>query len=94
MNKPPARTPAARPTRRAFLGNTAAAAGLLALALLGMMADLMVSLNKRQDYEIPAALHFEDHSISQPHTASLGATGRLERMGAGDRSSSAAVARP
>ncbi len=38
--------------------NTLALLGLgVVLALIGMIADLMVSLNKRQDYEIPATTH-------------------------------------
>ena len=38
--------------------NTLAILGLgLTLAIVGMIADLMVSLNKRQDYEMPATLH-------------------------------------
>jgi glycosyltransferase involved in cell wall biosynthesis len=37
--------------------NTLALLGLgLTLAIVGMIADLMVSLNKRQDYEMPATL--------------------------------------
>ena len=37
--------------------NTLAILGLgLTLAIVGMIADLMVSLNKRQDYEMPAAV--------------------------------------
>ncbi len=41
--------------------NTLALLGLgLTLAIVGMIADLMVSLNKRQDYELPATSNGDD----------------------------------
>ncbi|MGI9609077.1 MAG: glycosyltransferase family 2 protein [Acidimicrobiia bacterium] len=48
--------------------NTLAILGLgLTLAIVGMIADLMVSLNKRQDYEMPA-------------TITIGAGNRMSRL--------------